>query len=396
MKEPSPDNNETGHSYHGGALNGDLPGGRRSGSLTITEHTLRFTGDEIQRTLPLSGLVLKEGGAGNRLLFFSHNDLPHWSFFTSDRTILKDEFLNRSPHTASALKAVRHSKRRGMLVTATILLVLGGLVLGGAAGLYSLKEPMIRAVARQIPPEWEEKLGEMAFRQISLQNRFYEDPKLLRYLHAITDPVANEAKKRTSRPYRYRFHLAANDEVNAFALPGGHMVINSGLIEQASSAEEVAGVVAHEIAHVNEQHSLRQLIGTAGLYLTVQTLLGDMEGLLAILADNSAYLITLQFSRGYEEEADEVGWEYLTGAGIHPRGMVDFFDTLHKEEEKSGVSDTLPALLSTHPATEERMEILQKKWDSLPDRERYKRLPVNFRAFQKRLRTLAVQTELKE
>ncbi|MFW6236744.1 MAG: M48 family metalloprotease, partial [Desulfovibrionales bacterium] len=101
----------------------------------------------------------------------------------------------------------------------------------------------------------------------------------------ITDPVFQGIPE---TEYDFRVYLARNPEINAFALPGGIIVLNSGLILSATGPDQVAGVLAHEAAHVTLRHGLRQIIGTVGLFALVQALFGDATGLMAVLIDNSA------------------------------------------------------------------------------------------------------------
>ena len=102
------------------------------------------------------------------------------------------------------------------------------------------------------------------------------------------------------------------------------MVIHSGLLMAADSPEEIAGVLGHEIAHVTQRHSIRSIMSSAGLFLVLQTMLGDVTSIVAVLANNSAFLLSRKFSRDFERRADNQGWEYLLAADIKPEGMITF------------------------------------------------------------------------
>jgi predicted Zn-dependent protease len=110
--------------------------------------------------------------------------------------------------------------------------------------------------------------------------------------------------------------------------------------------------------------------------LLIRALLGDAEGLLAAAGNTSQFLLNQSFSRDFEREADEVGWDYLVSAGIDPRGMLDFFDTMKREQEKSatGRAANLLPILSTHPATDERMHRLRDKWQAMPNKDAFRPL----------------------
>jgi predicted Zn-dependent protease len=143
------------------------------------------------------------------------------------------------------------------------------------------------------------------------------------------------------------------------------VVVNTGLIQAADSAEEVAGVLAHEVQHVELRHTLKNIIHSLGLRAALSLALGDIGS--TALGDFAANLGELKFSRDLESEADSQGLAALKRAGIAPQGMVTFFDKLRKQEGASP-----PALLSTHPASEERMQTLeamlreQGSWPTTP------------------------------
>ena len=158
-------------------------------------------------------------------------------------------------------------------------------------------------------------------------------------------------------------------EVNAFALPGGFIVINSGLIMEADNASEVLGVLAHEMAHVTEQHGIRNIISAAGIFLLFDALLGDVSGVLAVLADAAPLLINQSYSRQFESDADKLGFHFLVAADIDPSGLVTFFEKLKQQEQqqlaaiedeetRDRIQDSL-GFISSHPATEQRIENLR-------------------------------------
>jgi predicted Zn-dependent protease len=151
--------------------------------------------------------------------------------------------------------------------------------------------------------------------------------------------------------FQYEFHVAENPAINAFALPGGVIVVHTGLLRAARRPEELAGVLAHEVQHVEQRHSLKAMIkdtGMRGLWAAVS---GDLGGTLAGQA--ALKLGSLRFSRDAEREADVRGFETLVKLDIDPQGMVDFFGTMSKQ---AGASP--PAWLSTHPSSEDRQQSL--------------------------------------
>jgi predicted Zn-dependent protease len=319
-----------------------LPDGRRlSGTLTVSDIAVTLDSPDGSVSVPIEGVSIREGGAADRLIFFEHPSVPDTSIYTSDRKVLDAPALaGHAPQT----RRIRSASRRRSMILLTMLLVM----IGAIAGLFPLRKPLVAAAANRVPPKLERTLGDAAMRQILLTSKVETNPAVTEPMQKILDEV-----KRGVGPTSYEFRLVIirDETVNAFALPGGQLALHTGLIEKARSADEIAGVLAHEVAHVTERHSLRQLISTIGLFTIVQFVLGDVSSILVAAAEGGADLLVLRFSREAEEEADERGVSYLMKAGIDPRGMATFFDTLKEEE---GAAGAIPAFLSTHPATEER------------------------------------------
>ncbi|MFN0164182.1 MAG: M48 family metallopeptidase [Burkholderiales bacterium] len=200
-----------------------------------------------------------------------------------------------------------------------------------------------------IPVAQERKLGEAVFAQAKTRLTLSEGPAT----NMVREIGARLVQGST---YTYEFHVANDPSVNAFAIPGGFIVIHSGLIAAASSAEEVAGVLAHEVQHVEKRHSLKAMAKGAGVAIAVALVTGDLGGVAAIGTE----LANLSFSRGHETEADLEGLKLLVKAGIAPHGMRDFFRKLG-----DGTIRT-PGWLSSHPPSAERYMALDAAIKALP------------------------------
>jgi beta-barrel assembly-enhancing protease len=155
---------------------------------------------------------------------------------------------------------------------------------------------------------------------------------------------------------------------NAFALPGGHVMVNDSLINMASKPEELAGVIAHEVAHVTEKHGFRKIISEAGPYLIVRVFLGGSRGTAGALGGSSQLLVRQSFSQEYELEADDVGWKYLVAAKIDPRGLADMLKKLQAAQDRMGFGHFDLGAFSSHPATVKRVQRLDAKWNKLKDK----------------------------
>ncbi len=158
-------------------------------------------------------------------------------------------------------------------------------------------------------------------------------------------------------PYEYTFKVLDSDEVNAFALPGGPIYVMRGLLEMVGDDDDaLACVLGHELAHINKRHAARQ--ATRGAWASVLIALGT-RGRVRDVAEISAALLQLKYSRNQEYEADRVGLEYAYRAGYDPNGMIRFFQKM-LQKQKEGDKGIL-ANLRTHPLTENRIKRAQEQ-----------------------------------
>ncbi len=202
----------------------------------------------------------------------------------------------------------------------------------------------------QISVEQEAKLGELIFAQHKAGLKLVEGPPLT-MVREIGGKLTGNSR------YRYQFFVADDGSVNAFAIPGGYVVVHTGLLQLAATAEEVAGVLAHEVQHVEQRHSLRGMAQSLGLTAVLSLLVGDMGGLASVGRD----LLSLKFSRDHETEADREGLKLLVAAIINPAGMRDFFAKMAAQSKME------LGYLSTHPASAQRMADIDRMIKALPD-----------------------------
>jgi predicted Zn-dependent protease len=248
---------------------------------------------------------------------------------------------------ARAARAERGRERRFRVAWAGLglILLLPVVVL---VAFVARSDAVARWVVERIPPEQEARLGEIALAQARGQMRL-----------ETTGPAAEAVRLMGERltagtRLQYRWFVADRPEINAFAAPGGVVVVFRGLIQAAETPEEAAGVIAHEVAHVELRHSLRAAVKGMGLRALLSIALGDLSG--SALERVAADLTELRFSRDAEREADSEGVRRMAAAGLDPQGMIRFFERLQQHE-----GTTMPALLSTHPATAERLERLRRE-----------------------------------
>ncbi len=156
-----------------------------------------------------------------------------------------------------------------------------------------------------------------------------------------------------SRHYPIRVTLLKSNTINAYALPGGNVVVYTGLLQKIKTPEALAALLAHECTHVNERHSLRSLLRSAASSLALSVVFGDASGMASVLASHAEALNGLRYSRSLEEEADSKGMDLLLQNGMAADGMKQLMQTLQQAE--TNTSGPL-SFLSSHPLTKERLK----------------------------------------
>lgn len=208
-------------------------------------------------------------------------------------------------------------------------------------------------VAAHVPVKWEEGLGASTLKEMVPEESRIQDPALDA---AISKIVAKLTSAVPNCPYHFQVTVSDLPIVNAFALPGGHIVVLKGLIEQTDSPEELAGVLSHEMQHVLKRHTTRRLIQESSTGLLISALSGDFTGSMAFGVKSAGTLALMKYDRDEEAEADQEGMKLLLAAGIDPKGMISFFEKLKAREK-------MPEFLkyvSDHPSTPDRIEKLKK------------------------------------
>ena len=235
------------------------------------------------------------------------------------------------------------------------LLVLPLLLLGAASA----------AAISLISVDDEIAIGREAQSQISSQTPQVRDRQVATYIERIGRSLAARAE---GPRYPYTFDVANYREVNAFALPGGPVWVHRGAIEIAESESQLAGVLAHEVAHISQRHAADQLTKSVaanfGLSL-LGALLGNSGGanaaqIAARFATGGAFL---KFSRDHEREADRVGARIMHRAGWDARGMVEFMQLLDRQAGRG--SNAVQNFFSTHPSPENRVGLLREQVGAL-------------------------------
>lgn len=214
----------------------------------------------------------------------------------------------------------------------------------------------------------EDKLGRQFMREARGSMDFIEDPELTQYISDLGHRIAASSDEPGDD---FHFYLIRDSALNAFAVPGGHVVVNTGLIMAAESEPELVAVLAHEVAHVTQHHLSRMVDKTKGQglkmvgALVAAILLGGEAGQAAVMAANaSAIENQLEYTRGFEEEADARGIQTMARAGYDPRAMAQFFEVLQRWAR--AYDTDAPEFLRTHPLTTHRIADARVRADDYP------------------------------
>ena len=234
--------------------------------------------------------------------------------------------------------------------------------------------------------EKEMKLGKQLALEVEQNAKIVDDPVIAEYVNRIGQNIVNNSDSKVP----FTIKVIDSEEVNAFALPGGYFYVNTGLIELAEDEAELAGVMAHEIAHVAARHGTRSATkGHLSQLMTIPLMLiGGWAGYGIQQAANFAIPMTmLKFSRAFEIEADFLGVQYLYKTGYDPSSMVQFFERLKSLQKKK--KSSIAAAFSTHPLTTKRIKIVQSTIDELlPEQSEYAVTSSEFESIKARIAKL--------
>ncbi|UJR82337.1 M48 family metallopeptidase [Sandaracinus amylolyticus] len=331
-------------------------------TITIDAGSLRAVRDDGgEASIALDAMTLEPGGFDGDFVFCRPRD-ARFTIATSDPAFVDALGAANVAELAPQLAKVgrhRASSRRGAHLSK-----LGALAMIALFGVALWNVPsMLAASVGMLPTSIDRAVGDAATPELGALDEI-DDPAASALVEEIRARLVAHAG---ADGHDIRITIARDEQVNAFALPGGRVVVLTGLLCTARSSDEVAGVLAHEIAHVTRRHGLRNLAHRAGIGLAISLWLGDVEGWTALAADAATLASQSGYSRAQESEADADAVRTMIAAGLDPAALAAFFATMERPDDAAALR-----WMSTHPDTAERIAQVQ----ALARAERPTRVPL--------------------
>jgi predicted Zn-dependent protease len=257
-----------------------------------------------------------------------------------------------SRQVEAARHAARHVGRRELITWAAA----GGLAVLAVWLLVAGVDALVTLAIDRIPPSLEQQLGDFILADYKKKHRLSTTSPEAQRVEQIGKRLAAQLK---SSPYDINFSVEQSTEVNAFAVPGGNIVVLSQLLDEANNDDEIAGVLAHEIGHVIGRHSLRAALHTAGIWVCLRAIFGEQGRDAAMMLSNFVDLDALRYGRAQETAADVTAVKLSAQADYNPEGLITFFARLRKKEGSGDIK--VMEFFSSHPMTSERIDNIRKE-----------------------------------
>jgi beta-barrel assembly-enhancing protease len=302
-------------------------------------HLYAIENNALLHRFPLAGTQYKKT-EGHHYLFLNDNQTQYLQL-ANDHPLATT--LSREVTEANMSLSKRLLRNRALLILSFLLAFL--------TGVYFLIISLVPYFGtKMIGVQQEIEMGDQLHASMLAQARLLgeeTDAAGTLRLQAFADEL------QLSRHYPIRVTLLKSSTINAYALPGGNVVVYTGLLQKIKTPEALAALLAHECTHVNERHSLRSLLRSAASSIALSVVFGDAGGAASVVASNVQALNGLRYSRSLEEEADTKGMDLLLQNGVAADGMKQLMQTLQQAE--TNTSGTL-SFFSSHPLTEERLK----------------------------------------
>lgn len=290
-------------------------------------------------------IIPDQMGNDNRLIlsYGKSNDKQHLELLDEDAlVVLKMKY----PAVKWVIGSRKNSLRSVLVIGISAISILGLLI----AGYVYLMPKLADRLASSVPMEWEMELAAKM------------KPELIK--PALIDTGKSElldsffSTMNVKTEYGIQLYVLKDSIVNAFAIPGGTIVVYQGLLDRVESYESLAGLLGHEFTHIAKRHSLKSMLRSVSSYILLAMVFGDLTGISGVLLENANSIQNLNYSRTFEREADAEAVRILEERRISLDGMLHLFEVFLKEGSQ-GIK--IPEFLSTHPVTDDRIDFVKKQ-----------------------------------
>ncbi len=326
-----------------------------SGTIVIVGRVLRFESEATVAEIAFEALETDFTDTGQGI-YFNDAATPIVRIYCADPAVLRYPAIKSHPVVAAMLS--RRETSRAVRLT---LYFAGICILATWLGSLAVSA-MVGAIVASVPMSYEEKLGQAELAGLKESGMLMAETNDATQLATLAAPLIQvlPAERRN-----ITFHVVDEAEPNAFALPGGHVVVNTGLLKLVDTPEQLLGVLAHELAHLTKRHAIRREVSSAGPFVIFGLFMRSGSGVGGLMMAGSGLMIFQGFSQEYETEADLTGWDYLVAANINPRGMIEALQKLESAEEGVTMHGAVPEAFRSHPALPKRIARLEKRWSRL-------------------------------
>ena len=333
--------------FSGGVFSPALTGGRAGASLHLTDRAIEAeTHDGHCFTLLADECEVSLGGASGRM-WFCRERSGALTLYCEQRGFAQ-ALRQANPGLSQQVQQLLRGRRIRALRSLSWLTLALALLCGLLAASYLGLRAAGRAAVQALPADVDQEVGQLAIGSMDLGGPLVHDPRVTEPITLIVGRLA----ARVEPQFEFHAQVVDADVANAFALPGGEIVVYTGLLRRARRAEEVAAVIAHEMVYVTQRHGIQRIAQSIGIAATVQLFFGDVSGLSALASEMLRAGALTSYDRDQERAADRVGLRLLHRSGLPPLSMADLFSILEAEEPR--IPEHLD-WLSTHPNMQERI-----------------------------------------
>jgi beta-barrel assembly-enhancing protease len=297
-----------------------------------------------QQNINFADLSASVGGFDHNQLQLSwQHESANFMLMPIDAAAQKALYTQLPADAVQGLKRWKTSTKSQSMVWNAVLYSAGFLALSFVIFVWQY-DNIVGWAASRVSMETEKKIGDSVLGSLNIDTSKPQTGAAIESVRKIGEQLTKGSR------YKYQFYVVENKDINAFAVPGGTIIVNSELLKKADSPNELAAVLAHEVQHVEQRHSLKNMLNSAGIAAVVMLVLGDTNAVMMIMAQQ---ISTQYFSRQVEAEADLKGLDLLDKNHIDASGMATFFK---KMELAYKGQDKMPTWFSSHPETQARIK----------------------------------------